>query len=456
MLAKHGSASFRLSAASRLGVASQVLAAVLWTGLCPLGAQTKSQLAPGQRAPAGDPSRTVQVKRIRFATHPGFTRVVVDLGQPVRYEMGQLTNPERLYVDLYNTEVGPEQRARELSVGDPRLNRIRIDQRAAVTRVVLDLKRTASSRVFGLKDPQRLVVDLLPLSPTARTVAGTAPKPAAVSAVPPPVASPGIVAEAVPKPAVASTAPPPAAASPAAPEVPNIPPPDATPAAPPPAAPTAAVAAPPAPAAPAPEPPAPAARPALEATLRVPPAPEPLIEPLRVPKLRIVTVDSRGAINSVKGPAARPIVVRVEDETERPVAGAIVSASLPDTGPSATFSDGGRTLQATTAPDGTLKFSLKPNKTPGDYLIRLTATLPDRTASAVIPATNTTTGATSGGLSTAAILAIIGGAAAAGVGAGFAVAHTAGAGGGTAASAASPTPTISIGVGGGGPTFGPR
>ena len=102
----------------------------------------------------------------------------------------------------------------------------------------------------------------------------------------------------------------------------------------------------------------------------------------------------------------------MEDDDQQPVACAVVTAALPDNGPSGTFFDGRRSFSAMTRQDGTTSFSLRPNKIPGPFQIPITASYQGRTVTALISATNTTAIVSSGGVSKAAIIAIIGGAAA--------------------------------------------
>src|ERR1017187_3542822 len=60
------------------------------------------------------------------------------------------------------------------------------------------------------------------------------------------------------------------------------------------------------------------------------------------PRLAIVIIEGESAINNVKARTARPVVVRVEDENHRPVAGVSVAFSLPGGGPGGTFLQGGK------------------------------------------------------------------------------------------------------------------
>jgi hypothetical protein len=89
--------------------------------------------------------------------------VVIDLSANVRYKVGHLTNPQRLYLNLSQTRISTQMARRRITVKDDFVDQIRIgtDQSSA-TRIVLDLHRAVHSRVSQLGSPARLVVELSP------------------------------------------------------------------------------------------------------------------------------------------------------------------------------------------------------------------------------------------------------------------------------------------------------
>src|SRR5438045_3280702 len=62
----------------------------------------------------------------------------------------------------------------------------------------------------------------------------------------------------------------------------------------------------------------------------------------------VVDIQSEGAMNNIKTRAPREVIVSVNDENHKPVAGALVTFVLPDEGPSGTFLNGTKLMQATT------------------------------------------------------------------------------------------------------------
>jgi hypothetical protein len=164
--------------------------------------------------------------------------------------------------------------------------------------------------------------------------------------------------------------------------------------------------------------------------------------------MRIVILEGEWAKNSIRPRTAREPVVRVENEKGEPVAGAMVLFTLPDSGAGATFQDGSKTLIAYTDAKGRARArGLKPNEVAGDFQILVDATAKGSKTSTVINQSNVLTPpAGSGGVSgkMIAILAIAGGAVAAGV-----VAATGGNGNGSA-----PPPSPSATITAGSPTVG--
>jgi hypothetical protein len=129
-------------------------------------------------------------------------------------------------------------------------------------------------------------------------------------------------------------------------------------------------------------------------------------------KLNIVEGD--GAINNIRQRTARETIVQVEDENHRPIAGAAVLFMLPESGPTGAFANGARTLLVTTDSKGlAVAKGLRVSNIAGKFQIQVEASYEGVTSNTTITQTNAviTSGATSGKL--IAILAAIGGAAAA-------------------------------------------
>jgi hypothetical protein len=171
-------------------------------------------------------------------------------------------------------------------------------------------------------------------------------------------------------------------------------------------------------------------------------------------RLEIVVVSGEGAINNVGQRNSRGPVVRVEDENNKPVAGASVVFTLPTEGASGEFANGDKTAIVVTdnrgeaAADG-----LRLNQVPGKLQIHVSAAFKGQTARTTITQFNMDvpgkTAKKGSSKTIIAILAIAGAAAAGGV-----VASTRGSSSATPPSTAPPAPvpiTIAPGPGTVGP-----
>jgi N-acetylmuramoyl-L-alanine amidase len=118
----------------------------------------------GEKAPSSKGLTLVQ--DIRHWSTPNYTRVVIDLDQPVEYSSHllkkdpKLKKPRRLYLDLKGTRVGSEIES-SIPIKDGLLQRARAGQYASdKVRVVLDIESISRHKIFPLYDPFRIVVDV--------------------------------------------------------------------------------------------------------------------------------------------------------------------------------------------------------------------------------------------------------------------------------------------------------
>ncbi|MBI3934010.1 MAG: N-acetylmuramoyl-L-alanine amidase [Acidobacteria bacterium] len=112
-------------------------------------------------------SAPATVSDIRFWRTPDYTRVVLETGQQVKYQVGRVESPDRLYLDLYDTRVSPPS-GKTVSVEDDMLRSIRVAQfNASTSRVVLDLAGETEFAISELTNPYRLVIDVHGISQQA-------------------------------------------------------------------------------------------------------------------------------------------------------------------------------------------------------------------------------------------------------------------------------------------------
>ncbi len=105
----------------------------------------------------------VTVDNLRQWRAPDHTRLVFDLSGPLAHRLFALKNPERIVIDLDNARL--REPLPQLDSGGPVLAAVRTGQREDGTlRIVLDLKKEARPRTFVLKPAgeygHRLVIDL--------------------------------------------------------------------------------------------------------------------------------------------------------------------------------------------------------------------------------------------------------------------------------------------------------
>jgi hypothetical protein len=150
-------------------------------------------------------------------------------------------------------------------------------------------------------------------------------------------------------------------------------------------------------------------------SLLAPVAGYPQVQPER--KLLIEIIDGDGAINNVRARVAREAIVEVTDENRKPVAGAIVAFTAPNSGPGGAFGNSGSLLTAVTDENGRATVrNFRPNNRVGQYQIRVTATHQGLTATTVITQSNIIGAAVAGaaaggglfGIGIPATLAVVG------------------------------------------------
>ncbi len=141
---------------------------------------------PATTKAASVPSGRIQVRNLRYWNAENYTRVVVDLDREVKFQQARISDPDRIFIDLFDTELSTILQGKSFDIDDGLLNRIRVaENRGGVTRVVLEVKDAQDYSVFSLPEPFRLVVDIRGPSPTT-TAKKAAPKekPEEISAAP--------------------------------------------------------------------------------------------------------------------------------------------------------------------------------------------------------------------------------------------------------------------------------
>jgi len=129
---------------------------------------TEAETIAPRTPPAGEKGSTgpVVVKDIRYWSNPNYTRVVIDADRETDFVHNLLNKdpshkkPQRLYVDLAGSRLAGDIE-NNLPIHDNLLRSVRAGQhRADEVRVVVDIKSFKSYKVFSLRHPFRIVIDV--------------------------------------------------------------------------------------------------------------------------------------------------------------------------------------------------------------------------------------------------------------------------------------------------------
>lgn len=114
----------------------------------------------------------VQIAAARIWPAADYTRVTLESPQPIRHQVMNLKNPERLVVDLENVAFNATltSLAEKIGASDPYVKSVRVGQfKPGVVRLVFDLKAEVKPQVFSLPPvagyAHRLALDIYPLEP---------------------------------------------------------------------------------------------------------------------------------------------------------------------------------------------------------------------------------------------------------------------------------------------------
>src|SRR6266550_2350042 len=123
----------------------------------------------GAVSPASSPQ--LEVTAVRFWTLSEVTRIAIETNGEFRFRSDRLDNPDRLFFDLLGTKPRMGVRGVQIKpVGDKLLKRIRIaETQPGMTRVVLDLESPVDFTASQLSNPDRLIIELRP-APVSRVI----------------------------------------------------------------------------------------------------------------------------------------------------------------------------------------------------------------------------------------------------------------------------------------------
>lgn len=131
-------------------------------GIIAAGARDDTAESPVDAAAGG----MVTVEGLRFWSNPSYTRIVVDADQETRFthrllkKDPSIKKPQRLYIDLSNSRLGRDLK-KFVPINDELLSDARAGQYTPESvRIVVDIKSFKNYKIFSLKNPFRIVLDV--------------------------------------------------------------------------------------------------------------------------------------------------------------------------------------------------------------------------------------------------------------------------------------------------------
>jgi N-acetylmuramoyl-L-alanine amidase len=117
------------------------------------------------------PGRVAEIQDIKTWTTPDYTRIVISLDGPVKYQAARVGSPERIYFDVNQAHLGRAAASSNAQVHGDLIKNIRAGQnKDSIVRVVLEVGHIKDYSVFLLRDPYRMVIDVYaPPNPFAAT-----------------------------------------------------------------------------------------------------------------------------------------------------------------------------------------------------------------------------------------------------------------------------------------------
>lgn len=106
--------------------------------------------------------QTTTITRIHYQTKPDSATVFIDLSGEVKYDVQRISNPDRIYFDLFDTKLSKGLNGRSLAVNNDLLKQVRAAKfQPGKTRVVLDVAPDTSFQVSTANNPARLKIELV-------------------------------------------------------------------------------------------------------------------------------------------------------------------------------------------------------------------------------------------------------------------------------------------------------
>jgi N-acetylmuramoyl-L-alanine amidase len=142
-------------------------------------AQSKSSSQKDEPAVTFDTGPHTLIEGLRHWSNPSYTRIVIDANRETPYQHRLLNQdpsinkPKRLYVDLDHSRLG-EDFEKVVPINDNLLSNVRAGQHTRESvRIVVDIKSFKTYKIFSLRNPFRIVIDVWGISTASSPPAST-------------------------------------------------------------------------------------------------------------------------------------------------------------------------------------------------------------------------------------------------------------------------------------------
>jgi N-acetylmuramoyl-L-alanine amidase len=105
--------------------------------------------------------KPTRVTSIRHWSYPDYTRIAILLEKDAQFESQRIEHPERIFFDLFDTNLSPALLGKTINVDDGLLDKIRVAQfQPGKSRIVLEVADHSDFTAYVVTDPPRLIIDV--------------------------------------------------------------------------------------------------------------------------------------------------------------------------------------------------------------------------------------------------------------------------------------------------------
>lgn len=119
-------------------------------------------LSPFYKTQPAKPQKKAKITEIKHSSNPGFSRITIGLDGIIKFKEHRISNPERIYIDLFNSVINEKLINHPIKINNGLIKRVRANQyQPDIVRVVLDIDNYTGIKVFSLKKPFKIAIDVV-------------------------------------------------------------------------------------------------------------------------------------------------------------------------------------------------------------------------------------------------------------------------------------------------------